>query len=154
MCFIIMEFCPAGSLLDWIDKRKKRRQRTSVEEAALIGSQLVSGLSYCHNLNRVHLDLKPANVFVMGDGITVKIGDFGSAAELKSMVDSATSTNAGVICNTPLYSPPELYNGEGIKKSARLDVWGLGLIIQELITLEHAFGRTNGVLTPHLNEIS
>ena len=149
-----MEFCPAGSLLDWIDRRKERRQRTSVKEAELMGAQLVSGLSYCHGLNRVHLDLKPANVFVMGDGITVKIGDFGSGAELKSMVDSATSTNAGVIFNTPLYSPPELYNGEGITKSARLDVWGFGLIIQELITLEHAFGRTNGVLTPHLNEMS
>ena len=149
-----MEFCPAGSLLDWIEKRKKRNQRTSVDEAALIGAQLVSGLSYCHGLNRVHLDLKPGNVFVMSDEITVKIGDFGSAAELKSMVDSATSTNAGVIFNTPIYSPPELFNGEGIAKSARLDVWGFGLIIQEIITLEHAFGRTNGILTPHLNEIS
>ena len=71
MCFIVMEYCPGGSLADWIDKMKQARRRTSGEEAKIIAAQIISGLSYCHEKNKVHLDLKPANIFVLSDFITV-----------------------------------------------------------------------------------
>ena len=71
MCFIIMERCPGGSLRDWIRKMKSTLRRTSIDEATVIASQLVSALSYCHKKNKVHLDIKPANVFMLDDGITV-----------------------------------------------------------------------------------
>ena len=71
MCFIIMEHCAGGSLADWIEKMKAAGRRTSLDEARIIAAQIISALSYCHGRNKVHLDLKPANIFVLGDFITV-----------------------------------------------------------------------------------
>ena len=71
MCFIVMEFCGGGSLADWIEKMKDAQRRTTLDEARIIAAQMISALSYCHGRNKVHLDLKPANIFVLGDFITV-----------------------------------------------------------------------------------
>ena len=71
MCFIIMEYCAGGSLVDWIKKMKDAQRRTTLDEAKIIGAQLISALSYCHDRNKLHIDLKPANVFLLGDFITV-----------------------------------------------------------------------------------
>ena len=73
MCFIVMEHCGGGSLVDWIGKMKTAGRRTSAAEAKVIAAQMVAALSYCHQKNVVHQDLKPANVFVMDDFITVSI---------------------------------------------------------------------------------
>ena len=70
--FIVMEFCPGGSLKDWIDARKEQGRRTSVKEATVIGTQLAMALSFCHSQKLAHLDVKPANVMMMGDGYRVR----------------------------------------------------------------------------------
>ena len=72
MSFIIMEFCAGGSLVDWIQKMKQAARQTTLDEARIIAAQMISGLSYCHGRNKVHLDLKPANIFVARDYITVR----------------------------------------------------------------------------------
>ena len=66
-----MEYCEGGSLVDWIQQKKRARRASKPEEVALIGAQIVSALSYCHQRKILHLDLKPANVFVKSDQITV-----------------------------------------------------------------------------------
>lgn len=45
--------------------------------------QVFCGLSYLHENNIVHLDLKPENVMMSEDGNTLKIIDFGSAQKIK-----------------------------------------------------------------------
>lgn len=69
--FIAMQRCAGGSLVDWIDRMKKGSRRTSGAEAAVIGAQLVSALSYCHGRGIGHYDLKPKNVYIMADFIEV-----------------------------------------------------------------------------------
>ena len=71
LSFIAMEYCEGGSLVDWIQRKKQARRTSKPEEVALIGAQIVSALSYCHQRKILHLDLKPANVFVKADQITV-----------------------------------------------------------------------------------
>ncbi|CAG5091635.1 Oidioi.mRNA.OKI2018_I69.PAR.g13174.t1.cds [Oikopleura dioica] len=145
MSFIIMEHCAGGSLVDWIEKMKQAGRRTTLDEARIIAAQMISGLSYCHRRNKVHLDLKPANIFVDRDFITVKIGDFGSAHSVRSVQDSLTTSSGDGIKCTPLYAAPEMHNKEeDAKKSPRLDVWGFALILQEVLTLEHPYGRVDG----------
>ena len=73
MCFIAMERCAGGSLADWIAKMDEGWRRTSAAEAAVIGAQLVSALSYCHQRGVGHFDLKPANVFVKHDFLEVSL---------------------------------------------------------------------------------
>ena len=72
-CFLITDFCSGGTLVEFIEKKKYARQRTTADEARIIAAQLISALSFCHNQKPpiVHQDIKPANVFVMDDFITV-----------------------------------------------------------------------------------
>jgi serine/threonine protein kinase len=71
MCFIVMEHCTGGSLVHFIERMRTEGRKTTAAEAAVIGAQLVSGLSYCHERNIGHCDLKPHNVFIMADFIEV-----------------------------------------------------------------------------------
>ncbi|CAG5091512.1 Oidioi.mRNA.OKI2018_I69.PAR.g13088.t1.cds [Oikopleura dioica] len=145
MCFIVMEFCAGGSLANWIEKMKDAQRRTTLDEARVIAAQLISALSYCHEKNKVHLDLKPANIFVLGDFITVKIGDFGSAQSVRSIQQTMTTSTGEGIKSTPIYAAPEINSpDENAKKHPRLDVWGFALILQELLTLEHPFAQYEG----------
>ncbi|CBY40392.1 unnamed protein product, partial [Oikopleura dioica] len=111
--------------------------------------QLISTLSFCHVRDIGHLDLKPGNVFCSADFIEIKLGDFGSSLTIESATESlrigsSRYTTKGVDALTPLYAAPEFYSGEKVKKSPRLDIWGFALILQEVLTLEHAFGRVGG----------
>ena len=86
VCFLIMEHCSSGSLVDRIDKMKAAGPTTRALEAGVIEA-------------KIYLDLKPTNVFMMEDYIEVsffnetklkciqiKLGDFGSAATMSSVV--------------------------------------------------------------------
>ncbi len=75
-----------------------------------------------HNLQ--HLDVKPRNLFLIGD--RVKVADFG----LVKNTDKTTSSGilGGV---TPLYAPPETFQG---KISPQSDQYSLAIVYQELLT--------------------
>jgi len=71
MCFIAMEHCAGGSLVDWLEKMKTSGRRTTVSEASIIAAQLISALSFCHIRDVGHFNLKPGNIFLMADNIEV-----------------------------------------------------------------------------------
>ena len=73
MCFIAMERCPGGSMVDWVAKMKATGRRTTAAEASVIAAQLISALSFCHVRDVGHFDLKPGNVFTMSDFIEVSL---------------------------------------------------------------------------------
>lgn len=100
--------------------------------------QLLNGLNYLHSNWIVHRDLKPSNILVMGDGEeqgVVKIADFGLAriyqAPLKPLSDN------GVVV-TIWYRAPELLLGAKHYTSA-VDMWAVGCIFAELLTLKPLF---------------
>lgn len=100
--------------------------------------QLLNGLNYLHSNWIVHRDLKPSNILVMGEGEehgVVKIADFGLAriyqAPLKPLSDN------GVVV-TIWYRAPELLLGAKHYTSA-VDMWAVGCIFAELITLKPLF---------------
>ncbi|CAG5091617.1 Oidioi.mRNA.OKI2018_I69.PAR.g13165.t1.cds [Oikopleura dioica] len=150
--FLVMEFCELGSLNDWIGRRKQQGRWTSAEEVSLIGAQIISALAFCHSRDIAHLDVKPQNVFIKGDGITIRVGDFGSVMQLRSIEATIQGTSTDAIKNTLIYTPPESFT-EPLRRSARLDVWGFGHIIQELLTFEHAFCRVDGRPTRNQRQI-
>ncbi|KAL6519977.1 Cyclin-dependent kinase E-1 [Orobanche hederae] len=100
--------------------------------------QLLNGLNYLHSNWIVHRDLKPSNILVIGDGEehgVVKIADFGLAriyqAPLKPLSEN------GVVV-TIWYRAPELLLGARHYTSA-VDMWAMGCIFAELLTLKPLF---------------
>ena len=96
--------------------------------------QVVRGLKELHDLNIMHRDLKSANVFLCKDG-TVKLGDMNVSKTLDRMGLNYTQTG------TPYYASPEVWQDKpyGIKS----DVWSLGCVLYEVITLKPPFRAKN-----------
>src|SRR5207244_5419763 len=84
-----------------------------------------------HNLQ--HLDVKPRNLFLIGD--RVKVADFGLVKTLERA--SLSGLMGGV---TPLYAPPETFSG---KISETSDQYSLAIVYQELLTGQRPFSGKN-----------
>ncbi|OVA06933.1 Protein kinase domain [Macleaya cordata] len=110
--------------------------------------QLLNGLNYLHSNWIIHRDLKPSNILVMGEGEeqgVVKIADFGLAriyqAPLKYLSEN------GVVV-TIWYRAPELLLGAKHYTSA-VDMWAVGCIFAELLTLKPLFQGVEVKATPN-----
>ena len=108
-----------GQLYEIVQEDKKLPE----SEIKNIALQLTSALSYLHNNNIIHRDIKPQNILISASGI-IKICDFGFARAIdnKTMITS--------IKGTPLYMAPELLKDYPYNKKA--DLWSLGVILYEL----------------------
>jgi eukaryotic-like serine/threonine-protein kinase len=84
-----------------------------------------------HNLQ--HLDVKPRNLFIIGD--RVKVADFGLVKHLQSQ--GVSGPLGGV---TPLYAPPETLVG---KISPHSDQYSLAIVYQEMLTGHRPFVAKN-----------
>lgn len=101
----------------------------SWKRAAGLVATLARSLAAVHRAGIVHRDLKPANVIVTPEGQPVLV-DFG----LVHADSDETLTNTGDLLGTPQYMSPEQARGE--RADDRADVWGLGCILYELLTLQ------------------
>jgi WD40 repeat protein/serine/threonine protein kinase len=101
---------------------------------ARIGIQVADALAYAHAQGTLHRDIKPANLLLDTQGI-VWVTDFG----LAKAAGSENLTHTGDVVGTLRYMAPERFRG---KADARSDVYGLGLTLYELLTLEPAFGES------------
>ncbi|MFK7820669.1 MAG: tubulin-like doman-containing protein [Planctomycetaceae bacterium] len=84
-----------------------------------------------------HLDIKPENLLVQGKH--VKVGDFGLAKDV-------SVTNMSIVGGfTPLYAPPEIFEGQPSPSS---DQYSLAIVYQTMLTGVPPFsGRTAAQLT-------
>lgn len=76
---ILTEMCELGNLADFLVEWGERFARLDESRVWKITSDLSQGLAYIHRSGVIHLDLKPANMFVTIEG-RIRIGDFGMAA--------------------------------------------------------------------------
>jgi len=132
--YIVMEFLRGTSL----SARLKAAPPLSILEKLDVVAQLCEGLGYAHEQGIVHRDVKPANIFLLGDG-SVKLLDFGIAK-----LTSSNLTRQGDVLGSPSYMSPEQIMGlETI--DGRSDVFSAGVVLFELLAGRRPF---DGDTTP------
>ncbi|MCA8950877.1 MAG: protein kinase, partial [Planctomycetes bacterium] len=105
---------------------------TPFRTAARLALQVASALDYAHRHGVLHRDVKPANVLLDRDG-DAWIADFG----LARLVGEVDLTRSGSFVGTLRYMAPEQLRGGGDR---RADVFALGLLLHELLTLRPPYG--------------
>jgi NIMA (never in mitosis gene a)-related kinase len=128
---IITEYCQYGDLKQLINKHKSTSNKITNNMLNEYIMQLINGLCYLHDNNIIHRDIKPENIFLTEEN-KLKYGDLGI-----SRMSSSLSKDMTRLVGSPNYMSPEIvYEKEYNCKS---DVWSLGCVIYELITLERLF---------------
>ena len=122
--YIANEFIKGQNLKQVLDFRSS----VPVAEAVDYMIQLASALDYAHSHGIVHRDVKPDNLYVMGDG-TIKLGDFGIAqTDATSQITSKDSEIVGSVH----YLAPEITSGK--PATGQSDIYSAGVTFFELIT--------------------
>lgn len=126
--FIVME------LMRGRDLKEALRERTlTLAESLRILADAARGVAAGHRAGIVHRDVKPANVFLVGEGDIdgVKILDFGIAKPLEDDPEHALTT-IGSLPHSPAYASPEQLDVTR-PVTAASDVYQLGLIGYEML---------------------
>jgi eukaryotic-like serine/threonine-protein kinase len=99
-------------------------------------TQACAGLLEAHSKGIVHRDIKLANLFLAhsrGTAPVIKVMDFGVARWVGDELQNSRLTSPGVNIGTPCYQSPEQLESAG-DVDGRSDIWGLGLVLFELLT--------------------
>jgi len=145
VAYIAMEFLEGRELRDIL----KEGALLPVEQVLSIVAQVALGLSYAHDHDIIHRDVKPSNIMVISDG-HVKITDFGIAR----MASSTVRTQTGMVLGSPKYMSPEQVMGKALDQ--RSDVFSLGVMLYEMLTGKAPFDgeNVNAIMYQTLNAIT
>jgi eukaryotic-like serine/threonine-protein kinase len=127
--------------------------RPEPAQAARIARRVADALAYAHSRGVIHCDIKPANIYMIGR-TQPKVLDFGIArvAQQQGLPEGAAAKAATVDVpvgaslppaelGSPYYVSPEQMRGETL--DLRCDVYGVGVVLYELLTGRRAFeGRS------------
>ncbi|MFN7842730.1 MAG: protein kinase domain-containing protein [Pirellula sp.] len=131
--FIIMEYVEGKSLADIILENNV----LSLKRIKSLLLQTARALEILHANGIVHRDLKPANILVTASD-QVKVVDLGLALSDETPID-----NQKQFAGTRQYMSPEQVLGELHRIDGRTDIWALGVILYELLTLQSPFRSKN-----------
>ena len=121
--YYVMEYHRGGSL-------SSLSLPLSYEEASGYIRQVASALSYLHDHNTMHLDVKPSNVLIDSDGNAVLI-DFGVSKRYDQAGHQTSSTPVGISHG---YAPGEQYQQGTLAFSPATDIYALGATFYKLVT--------------------
>jgi serine/threonine protein kinase len=124
-----MEICIRKSEIRIIFLFRCRKSRNS-RMIVLISFEMLQGLAYMHKHGFFHRDMKPENLLVV-KGV-IKIADFGLARETRSLPPYTEYVS------TRWYRAPEVLL-RSTNYSSPIDMWAIGTIIAEIITLQPLF---------------
>ena len=168
VCYIATAYCDGPTLAAWLSDRA---EPAPALEAARLISILADAVQHAHGRGILHRDLKPANILLEADSgqssedgsdaesrwstapiqftdctllSNPRITDFGLAKVLEA---DCEETASGVIMGTPCYMAPEQAAGQTRQLSVAVDIYALGAILYETLTLRPPFRDASRLLT-------
>jgi len=145
LIYYIMPFVEGTTL-----EARLERTRLPPFESRRILSELTDALAAAHRAKMVHLDIKPANVFLEGDVQKVLLMDFGIAMALSEQIEDATG---GPVIGTPAYMSPEQARGLA-DIDHRSDIYSVGALGYRMLTGQPPFSAKEpaDVLRKHISQ--
>jgi serine/threonine protein kinase len=133
--FMVMDFVEGEGL-----ERLLAKGSLTLEQRLEILVGVAAGVAHAHERGVIHRDLKPQNVLV--DAVHIpRVVDFG-LAKIEEQESGLTRTGASL--GTPFYMAPEQFMGAS-QVGPKADVFSLGVMLYELITLERPFQGASSV---------
>jgi len=125
--FLVLELLEGRSL----EAELLLRGKLESQRVLQIGDEILDALAAAHDINVLHRDLKPDNLFLLHDG-SVRVLDFGIAR----MHDNQNQrlTIAGRAMGTPGFMAPEQARGEWENVGPPSDIWSVGATMFALLT--------------------
>jgi formylglycine-generating enzyme required for sulfatase activity/serine/threonine protein kinase len=122
--YLVMDYYEGVSLAEYV-----RQQGGRLPEKAALGITgfLLDGLQHVHNSGYLHRDVKPANIYLTGNGQVILL-DFGAARY--AMGEYSRSLSVVV---TPGFSPFEQYSTKG-KQGPWTDIYASGATLYYMLT--------------------
>lgn len=155
---LVTEYCQGGSLFEVLRAERERDGEAGSQEEqhgaaatrrewrrALLGSyparlrlmlDCAAGVAHLHRHGLVHGDIKSLNFLLTGEG-AVKLGDVGEARPA-----GARPPDGGPVHPTTInWAPPEVLSLAAGAYHPSMDMYSLGLVLNEVLTLEVPFHR-------------
>jgi WD40 repeat protein len=152
--YIVSAYCPGPNLAVWL---RELSEPVPVAIAVELVAALADAVAYMHSRGVLHRDIKPGNVLLVSGGVvsgecvqnlqaqcnpsaplttrhsplTPKLTDFGLA---KLTDGTCYQTQTGVVLGTPAYMSPEQAAGQVRDLGPATDIYGLGVLLYELLT--------------------
>jgi serine/threonine protein kinase len=142
--YLAMEYVRGRNLDQVIRQAKDAGDSLSMQFAFTAISEVLRGLAFVHRLKDsdgkalgvVHQDITPSNIMVSFFG-EVKITDFG----ISYVTSRDGGLRRGVLKGKPRYVAPEVLAGKRVNN--RADIYGVGVVLFELLTQQALFARAS-----------
>src|SRR5437867_7391413 len=129
-CYFSMKFVEGGQLDEVV-----RRTPMSIRQAVELIAKVARTVHYAHEHRILHRDIKPGNILLDANG-EPHLTDFG----LARLVESESSVTQTLdVLGTPSYMAPEQAVGNNAAVSSTTDVYGLGAVLYQLLTVQPPF---------------
>ncbi len=161
--YMVMNYLEGATLQDFIITARELKAQKVFRESTIrsLFDEVLRGLRIVHQHKMLHLDIKPANIFITDDNKAVMI-DFGAAREVLSKEGNFIRP-----MYTPGFAAPEMYRRDG-QMGPWTDIYAIGACIyacmqgfppneapqrQEKDRLTMALGKLRGVYSDNLIEV-
>jgi serine/threonine protein kinase len=137
---------------DNLGQRLQQHGPIAPVEVRRILREVADALSYAHNRNVIHRDIKPDNIIIDEETGRAMVTDFGIARALTDSGDSRL-TATGMAIGTPAYMSPEQSAGDS-SIDGRSDLYSLGVVGYQMLCGQPPFvaNNTPSMLVKHLSE--
>lgn len=161
--YMVMNYLEGAALQDFIVTARDLKQDKVFRESTIrsLFDEILRGLRIVHQHKMLHLDIKPANIFITDDNKSVLI-DFGAAREVLSKEGNFIRP-----MYTPGFAAPEMYRRDA-SMGPWTDIYAIGACIyacmqgyppndapqrQEKDRLTTSLGRLRGIYSDNLIEV-